>query len=94
MSQELDELVENFDQISGKAKKEADDEVGDKISSATRLSKNEVKELFPKTEDQKKLAELMKIVKSADSHNKKVNAIVGRAEDFGGIVVTLLNKFV
>ncbi|HKK45963.1 MAG TPA: hypothetical protein VJ964_10600 [Balneolaceae bacterium] len=94
MSQELDKLVENFDHISAKAKQEADNEVGDKISSATRLSKSEVKELFPKREDQKKLAELMQIVKSADNHNKKVNAIVKRAEDFGGIVVTLLNKFV
>jgi len=94
MSKELDELVHNFDKISGKAKQEADDEVGDKISSATRLSKSEVKELFPKTEDQKKLAELMQIVKLADRRNKKVNALVDRAEDFGGIVVTLLNKFV
>ena len=94
MSKELDELVNNFDQLSGKAEADADEQVGDKLSSATRLSKAEVKELFPKRADQKKLAELMQIVKSADSRNQKVNAIVGRAEDFGSIVVKLLNKFV
>lgn len=94
MSEELNELVNNFDQLSDRAKKEADDEVGDKISSVTRMSKEEVKELFPERGDQKKLAELMQIVRSADNHNKKVNAVIDRAEDFSGVVVKLLDKFV
>lgn len=94
MSNELDELADNFDQLSAKAEADADEKIGNKISSATRLSKSEVKELFPKRGDQKKLAQLMQIVKSGDTHNQKVNAIVDRAEDFGGIVVKLLNKFV
>lgn len=59
MSKELDELVNNFDQLSDRAKKEADEEVGNKISSVTRMSKEEVKELFPERGDQRKLAELM-----------------------------------
>ncbi len=94
MSKELDELVGNFDEISKKAKKEADEEVGDKISSVTRMTKKDIKELFPETGDQKKLAELIQIVKSADTHNKKVNRVVERAEDFSGVVVKLLDKFV
>ncbi len=94
MSEELDELVENFDEISKKAEEEADREVGEKISSVTRMNRSEVKELFPSRDDQKKLAELMQIVKSADEHNEKVNAITKRAEEFSGVVVTLLNKFV
>lgn len=94
MSDELDELLNNFDEISGKAKEDADEEIGTKISSVTRMSKKEVKELFPETEDQKRLAELMQIVKSADEHNQKVNAIITRAEDFSGVVVKLLNNFV
>lgn len=92
MSKELDEL--DFEQISNKAKAEADEEVGDKISSVTRLNKDEVKKLFPDTDEQQKLTELMKIVKSADDHNKKVNAITNRAEEFSGVVVKLLDKFV
>lgn len=94
MSEELDQLMEDFDEISGKATEEADREIGDKISSATRMTREEVMELFPDRGDQKKLAELMQIVKSADSHNKKVNKIIGRAEDFSGIVVKLLGTFV
>jgi hypothetical protein len=94
MSEELEELVENFDEISEKAEKEAEREVGDKISSVTRMNKREVKELFPSREDQKKLAELMQIVKSGEEHNEKVNDITKRAEEFSGVVVTLLNKFV
>lgn len=94
MSKELDELVNNFDQLSDRAKNKADDEVGDKISSVTRMSKEEVKELFPERGDQKKLAELMQIVRSSDNHNKKVNTVIGRAEEFSGVVVKLLDKFV
>lgn len=94
MSQELDDLVNNFDSISGQAEEDADEEIGNKISAVTRMSKKEVAELFPERGDQKKLAELMKIVKSSDAHNQKVNAIVDRAEDFSGVVVKLLNKFV
>lgn len=94
MSGELDELLDNFDEISAKAKEDADREVGNKISSVTKMSRDEVKELFPETADQKKLAELMQIVKSADDHNQKVNAITDRAEEFSGIVVKLLGRFV
>ena len=53
----------------------------------------EVKELFPKPADTKKLAELMKIVKSAEDRNTKINNIVANAEEFGGVVLTLLGKF-
>ena len=94
MSKELDDLLDNFDEISAKAKKDADKEIGDKISSATRMTSEELNELFPERGDQKKLAELMQIVKSADEHNQKVNNIISRAEEFSGIVVKLLGKFV
>lgn len=94
MANELDELIDNFDEISNNAKEQADEEVGAKISSVTRMSKKEVKDLFPETEEQKRLAELMQIVKSADDYNQKVNAIVQRAEEFSGVMVKLLNKFV
>lgn len=94
MSEELDELVSNFDRLSNKAEEDADRAVGDKISSATRMTRAEVWELFPERADQKRLAELMHIVKSADDHNTKVNKIVSRAEEFSGIVVKLLDKFV
>lgn len=94
MSKELDDLLNNFDKISSQAVKDADEVIGNKISSVTRMSKEEVKELFPERGEQKKLVELMRIVKSSDNHNQKVNAIADHVGDFSGVVVKLLNKFV
>jgi len=36
----------------------------------------------------------MKIVKGADSRNNKINTIVKNAEEFAGIIVTLLEKYI
>ncbi|HEX6982033.1 MAG TPA: hypothetical protein VF181_04675 [Balneolaceae bacterium] len=94
MSKELDELLEDFDELSAKAKKDADEEVAGRISSVTTMTKDEITSLFPKRGDQKKLAELMQIVKSAENRNSKVNEIVGRAEEFSGVILKLLGKFV
>ncbi len=69
-----------------------DDKLASKISSITRMTDEEVKELFPVPADTKKLAELMKIVKSSEDRNTKINSIVANAEGFGGIVLTLLGK--
>ena len=70
-----------------------DDKLASRISSITRMTDEEVKELFPNPADTKKLTELMKIVKSAEDRNSKVNKIVSNADEFGGIVLTLLAKF-
>lgn len=59
----------------------------------TRLTDEEIKKLFPNPADVKKLAELMKIVKSAGDQNEKINNIIKNSEEFAGIIVTLLGKF-
>jgi hypothetical protein len=69
-----------------------DDALASKVSSLTRMTDEEVKELFPEASDVKKLAELMQIVKSSEDRNNKINKIVSNAEEFGGIVLTLLGK--
>ncbi|MGD8428699.1 MAG: hypothetical protein PVH63_13830 [Balneolaceae bacterium] len=91
MSDNLDDLMDDFDELSDKAENEADAKAAHKISGVTRMSMDEIRQLFPKHRDQRKLEELMEIVKSADDHNTKINKIVKRAEEFGGIVVKLLN---
>ena len=83
------DLKESIDKSANKT----DTQLASKISSITRMTDEEVIELFPHPADAKKLAELMKIVQSADDRNNKVNKIVSNAEDFGGIVLTLLGKF-
>lgn len=70
-----------------------DDKLASRISSITRMTDNEIKELFPAPADAKKLADLIKIVKSAEDRNTKITQIVSNAEKFGGVVLTLLQKF-
>lgn len=83
---ELDDLITG-------AGKRTDDKLAGKISSITRMTDDEVKNLFPEPADVKKLADLMEIVQGADEQNQKINAIVSNAEKFGGIILTLLGKF-
>jgi hypothetical protein len=84
---ELDELVDA-------AGDKTDKKLAGKISTITRMTDEEVKKLFPDPVDVKKLAELMEIVKRAGDRNDKINKIVSNSEEFGGIILTLLGKFV
>lgn len=70
-----------------------DDQLASRISSLTRMTDDEIIELFPVPGDVKKLGDLMKIVKSAENKNAKINNIVNNAEEFGGVMLTLLTKF-
>ena len=70
-----------------------DERLASRISSITRMTDDEVQELFPDPADVKKLKDLMKIVKSSEGRNNKINRIVSNAEQFGGIVLSLLQKF-
>jgi len=71
-----------------------DQQLASRISSITRMTDDEVQELFPEPADVKKLSNLMRIVKSAEERNTKINNIVSNAEEFAGVILTLLTKFV
>lgn len=83
----------DLDDAINKAADKTDDKLASTISSLTHMNDEEIKTLFPEPADAKKLYELMKIVKSAEDRNNKINQIVSNAEKFGGIVLTLLDKF-
>ena len=70
-----------------------DDQLASKISSVTRLTDDEIKQMFPDPADVKKLAALMQIVKSATDKNAKVNQLVANSETFASIIIPLLEKF-
>ncbi len=93
MSINWGDFDKNIDGIIAESADQTDAKLASKISSVTRMTDDEVKELFPDPADVKTLVELMKIVKSSDERNVKVNKIVTNAENFGGIVLSLLNKF-
>ena len=88
---------DQFDKDADDAIKVAGDRTDAKlasvISSVTRLTDDEIQELFPDPADVKKLKELMKVVKTAGDRNDKINSIISNSEEFAGIIVTLLSKF-
>lgn len=89
---------EQFDADVKAASKEAaeltDEQLASKLASLTRLTQQEVQEIFPKQSDVAAFSELMKIVKSSTNRNNKINQIVVNSEKFAGIIVSLLNKLV
>jgi hypothetical protein len=87
-----EEFDENLDQAITESVDAVDTKLASHISSITRLTDDEVSELFPEPADLKKLSELLKIVKSAEDRNKKVNSIITNSEEFSGVVLTLLTK--
>ena len=93
MAIDWDAFEDGLDQDIDDAADRTDAKLASRISSVTRFTDDEIKALFPDPADTKKLAKLMKIVQSADNRNRKINKIVANAEEFGGIVLTLLSKF-
>lgn len=87
-----DKFDSDLDSAIERAADKTDDELASKMSSLTKMNDEEIKELFSDPGDVKKLYELIKIVKSAQNRNDKINQIVDNAEKFGGVVLTLLDK--
>lgn len=83
----------DIDAIADDAAQKTDDKLAGQISSLTRMTDAEIKKLFSKAADAKKLVALMQIVKSAETRNKKISNIVENSEKFAGIVLKLLDKF-
>ena len=94
MSINWDEFDNEIDGIIEESSNSTDDELASRISSLTKMTDEEVKGLFPNPSDVKKLAELMKIVKSSEEQNIKVKKIMDNTEQFSGIVLKLLDKLV
>lgn len=82
----------NIKAIGKEAEAKTDDKLASRVSSLTKFNDEQIKQLFPEKGDVAKLAELMQIVKSADSQNAKINQIFQNAEKFGKILITLLSK--
>jgi|TARA_R110000787_G_scaffold115167_1_gene225084 short-subunit dehydrogenase len=89
-----EEFDESLDQAITESVDAVDTKLASHISSITRLTDDEINELFPEPADLKKLSELLKIVKSAETRNNKVNSIINNAEEFSDVIFTLVDKLV
>jgi len=84
----------DFDRLLDEAEAETDAELASRISSLTRMTDAEIKELFPEKADKKKLVELMSIVKSSADMNEKKSKLIGNIGKFADTVITVLKKLV
>ncbi len=94
MTMDWKKFQNELNQMAGEAGEKTDKRLAHKISSITRLTEVEVKQLFPDPGDVKRLGELIEIIKRTGDRNEKISAIVNNAEKFGGIILTLLDKLV
>lgn len=84
----------DFERIGEEAIKKTDEKFMNKISSLTRMTDSEIKELFPNNGDAKNLAELIEIVKSEENLNNKKANIVKNIEGFSETIIKLIDRFV
>lgn len=89
-----DEFDREIDSIIEESAGATDKRLASRISSVTRMTEDEVQKLFSEPADVKRLIDLMKIVKSSEHRNTKINQIVSNAEEFGSVILILLKKFV
>ena len=72
---------------------ETSERLASKVSSLTRLTDAEVKELFPHPADVQHLKHLMEIVHSAENANVKRARLISNVDSLAGAALTLLGKF-
>jgi hypothetical protein len=63
-----------------------------RLAAVTRLTDDDVKELFPEKADAEKLRKLIEIVKSADNRNTRINKLVANIEGLAGTVIDLIGR--
>lgn len=87
-----DEFQKTIDAEIAVASKQTSESLASRASSVTRLTDEEVSQLFPTPIDVQKLKNLMEIVKSAEADNTKINRLIANVESLGGTVIKLLGK--
>ena len=91
---DINEFKEKFNSARQHALDKTNIELASEISSVSRLTNEEIIDLFPETTDMEKLASLIEIVNSSEEQNTKINQIVANAEKFGGIILSLVKKII
>jgi hypothetical protein len=88
------ELDRHLDDVVAEAAGKTDDRLATEISALTRMTRDEVRRLFPDEADARALVRLMRIVKDGGDRNRKIRRIVDNAEEFGGVLLTALDKLI
>ncbi|MSS71264.1 MAG: hypothetical protein EXS64_07225 [Candidatus Latescibacteria bacterium] len=81
-----------WDEIRKKAKKQTDDTFASKVSSLTRLTDEEIKEITPSALDKERLATLLGIVADATKSNTEKAQAIREINGLAEITIPLLLK--
>lgn len=92
MSIDWEKFDNDLSQSIEESVRTVDAKLATQMSSITRLTDEEINELFPEPADLQNLSELLKVVKSAETKNNKVNAIISNSEKFAKVTLQLLEK--
>ena len=68
-------------------------QLGDELAKLTPLTVEEVNKLLPERADKEGLKRLIELVNSSTSQNKKLASLTSNFEELGGVVLTLLTKY-
>jgi hypothetical protein len=69
------------------------EQLGDELAKLTPLTAEEIQKLLPKRADKEGLKQLIKLVNSPASQNKKLASLTSNFAELGGVVLTVLTKY-
>jgi len=69
------------------------EQLGDELAKVTPLTVEEVNKLLPRRADKEGLKQLIQLVNSSASQNKKLASLTSNFSELGGVVLTVLTKY-
>lgn len=68
-------------------------ELGDELAKLTPLTAEEVNKLLPRRADKEGLKQLIQLVNSSASQNRKLASLTSNFAELGGVVLAVLSKY-
>jgi hypothetical protein len=69
------------------------EQLGDELAKLTPLTAEEINKLLPRRADKEGLKQLIELVNSSASQNKKLASLTSNFSELGGVVLTVLTKY-
>jgi hypothetical protein len=69
------------------------EQLGDELAKLTPLTAEEINKLLPRRADKEGLKQLIQLVNSSASQNKKLASLTSNFSELGGVVLTVLTKY-
>lgn len=85
-------MASAWDEIRKKAKEQTDNKFASKVSSLTKLTDVQVRELAPSPIEKERLADLLSVVYDATKTNNEKAQAIRSIEGFAEVIIPLLLK--